>query len=63
MERTVVAVSVSNSAVESVGRIRRMMSDIYQLCLSFDSSVELAEFLRSISAAQYAFEQLQQHIE
>ena len=60
MERTVVAVSVSNSEVESVGRIRRMMSEVHQLCLSFENSVELATFLTRVSAAQVAFEQLMQ---
>jgi len=56
VDRAVIAVSVSYSDKESVERLRRMLSEVEQLCLSFDSSVELAEFLRSISAARYAFE-------
>lgn len=56
MEQTVVSVSVSKSAKESVEKIRGMFQEIPQLCLSFESSVELAEFLRAVMAASYAFE-------
>ncbi len=51
-----ISVSVSKSANESVEKIRGMLSEVEQLCLSFESSVELAEFLRSIAVARYAFE-------
>jgi len=58
MEQTVISVSVSKSARESVERIRGMFQDIHQLCLSFENSVELSEFLRSVGAASYMFERM-----
>jgi hypothetical protein len=58
MDKTIVSVSVSYDSKEREGRIREMFSEMEQLCLSFQSSVELAEFLRSVSTARYAFEVL-----
>ena len=58
MDRTVVSVSVSYSQDESKERVRGMLEEIPQLCLSFANSVELATFLQVMSAARYAFERL-----